>query len=284
MKKVIALILSFCFIFSAFAMAGITSSAEAYATEMPEQKEHGFITARDGAKIEYAIYGNLNAEPLVMLPCNGNDMHNFDNTLLPEMAEHFKVITVSPRGTGASERGEGALTFDVESDDLLFMLDELGIEKTHLFGFSDGGNLAIVFAVQHGDRVLSLIPMGANINDRGTKITNQIGIVFEYWILCIQAKLSDDPAIALQRDIKGMMVGQPVLKFKDLEKINVPTLNIYGESDMMYRTHSKKITKSIPGAKELMVKGGGHSSCFDYTHEILIPEILNFYTSNNFIK
>ena len=126
--------------------------------------------------------------------------------------------------------------------------------------------------------------MGANINDRGTKITNQIGIVFEYWILCIQAKLSDDPAIALQRDIKGMMVGQPVLKFKDLEKINVPTLNIYGESDMMYRTHSKKITKSIPSAKELMVKGGGHSSCFDYTHEILIPEILNFYTSNNFIK
>ena len=154
MKKVIALVLSFCFIFSAFAMAGITSSAETYATEMPEQKEHGFITARDGAKIEYAIYGNLNAEPLVMLPCNGNDMHNFDDTLLPEMAEHFKVITVSPRGTGASERGEGALTFDVESDDLLFMLDELGIEKTHLFGFSDGGNLAIVFAVQHGDRVL----------------------------------------------------------------------------------------------------------------------------------
>ena len=279
MKKVLCIILSMCFIFSVFSVAGIGSAAETYKTEMPEQKEHGFITARDGAKIEYAIYGNLNAEPLVMLPCNGNDMHNFDGTLLPEMAEHFKVITVSPRGTGQSERGEGELTFDVESDDLLCLLDELGIEKTHLFGFSDGGNLAIVFTVQHGDRVLSLIPMGANINDRGTKFTNQIGIVFEYWILCIQAKFSDDPAIALKRDIQGMMVGQPNLEFKDLKKINVPTLNIYGQSDMMYRTHSKKITKSIPGAKELMVKGGGHSSCFDYTHEILLPEILSFYES-----
>lgn len=274
MKKVISFVLALCFALSFFAL---TASAEEYATEMPEQKAYGFITARDGAKIEYAIYGDMDAEPLVMLPCNGNDMHNFDDTLLPEMAEHFKVITVSPRGTGASERGEGALTFDVESDDLLCMLDELGIEKTHIFGFSDGGNLAIVFTVQHGDRVLSLVPMGANINAWGTKITNQIGIVFEYWMLCIEAKNTNDPAVMLRRDIQGMMVGQPNLRFKDLKNINVPTLNIFGQGDMMYRTHSKLITKSIPGAKELMVRGGGHSSCFDYTHEILLPEILEFY-------
>ena len=279
MKKIISLFLAVAVIMTAFGMSGIASSAENYATEMPEQKYHGFITARDGAKIEYAIYGDMSAEPLVMLPCNGNDMHNFDNNLLPEMAELFMVITVSPRGTGQSERGEGELTFDVESDDLLCILDELGIEKTHLFGFSDGGNLALVFTVQHTDRVLSLIPMGANINAWGTKITNQIGIVLEYWILCIQAKYSDDPAVALKRDIQGMMVGQPNLKFSDLQKINVPTLNIFGQSDMMYRSHSKKITKSIPGAKELMVRGGGHSSCFDYTHEILLPEILSFYES-----
>ena len=121
--------------------------------------------------------------------------------------------------------------------------------------------------------------MGANINAWGTKITNQIGIVLEYWVLCIQAKYSDDPAVALKRDIQGMMVGQPNLKFSDLQKINVPTLNIFGQSDMMYRSHSKKITKSIPGAKELMVRGGGHSSCFDYTHEILLPAILDFYNN-----
>lgn len=274
MKKALCLLLSLVCAVSFFS---ISSAAEEYAMEMPEIKEHGFITARDGVKIEYGIYGDLSAEPLVMLPCNGNDMHNFDGNLLPEMAEHFKVITVSPRGTGKSERGEGKLTFDVESDDLLCLFDELGIEKAHLFGFSDGGNLAIVFAVQHGDRVLSLVPMGANINAWGTKITNQIGIVFEYWMLCIKAEITKDPAVALKRDIQGMMVGQPNLTFKDLKNISVPTLNIFGQSDMMYRTHSKQITKSIPGAEELMVKGGGHSSCFDYTHEILLPAILEFY-------
>lgn len=283
MKKSVSLLLVFAILVTSFAMFTFQASAEEYAIQMPEIKEHGFITARDGAKIEYGIYGNLTKDVLIMLPCNGNDMHNFDGTLLPELSEHFKVITVSPRGTGQSERGEGELTFDVEADDLLCLLDELEIEKAHFYGFSDGGNLALVFASKHTDRVLSLIPMGANINDRGTKFTNQIGIVFEYWILCIKAHFTDDPAVKLKRDIQGMMVGQPTLKFKDLEKINAPTLNIYGQSDMMYRSHSKKITNSIPGARELMVKGGGHSSCFDYTHEILLPAILGFYTENNFL-
>lgn len=284
MKKLLSLFLAFVIMATGFTAFSVASSAEEYANEMPEIKEHSFITARDGAKMEYGIYGDLTKDVLIMLPCNGNDMHNFDNTLLPELSKHFKVITFSPRGTGMSERGEGELTFDVEADDLLCLMDELGIEKAHFYGFSDGGNLALVFASKYTDRVSSLIPMGANINDRGTKITNQAGIVIEYWILCIKAYFTDDPAIKLQRDIKGMMVGQPTLKFKDLEKINVPTLNIFGESDMMYRTHSKRITKSIPGAQELMVKGGGHSSCFDYTHEILLPAILEFYAENNFVE
>ncbi len=284
MKKLISLFLVMAIMVTGLTMFSSSFSAEEYAKEMPEIKEHGFITARDGAKIEYGIYGDLSKDVLIMLPCNGNDMHNFDGTLLPELSKHFKVITVSPRGTGQSERGGCELTFDVEADDLLCLLDELKIEKAHFYGFSDGGNLALVFAVKHADRVLSLIPMGANINDRGTKFTNQIGIVFEYWFLCIKAYFTNDPAVKLKRDIQGMMVGQPTLEFEDLEKITAPTLNIYGQSDMMYRSHSKKITASIPGAKELMVKGGGHSSCFDYTHEILLPEILDFYKENNFVS
>ncbi len=273
MKKVLSVILAFCFAFSFFAL---TSSAEEYATEMPEQKVHGFVTARDGAKIEYAIYGDLSAEPLVMLPCNGNDMHNFDDTLLPEMAEYFKVITVSPRGTGQSERGEGKLTFDVESDDLLCMLDELGIGKTHLFGFSDGGNLAIVFAVNYPDRVLSLVPVGANISPLGTKINSQIPIVTKYIKYAIEAYFTKDPKIALKRDIQKMMVTQPSLKFRDLKKITAPTLNIYADDDMMWPWHSQRITKSIPGAIELRVPDSGHSDILEFKDE-LFTKMFEFY-------
>lgn len=281
MKRITAFTSAFALILTFLSLFSLNSSAEAYTYEkdMPEQLQYGFITASDGAKIEYAIYGDMSAQALVMLPCNGNSMHNFDGSVLPELAKHFKVITVSPRGTGNSERGTEKLTFDTESEDLLHLLDELGIEKTHLFGFSDGGNLAIVFTLQHQDRVLSLTAMGANINTLGTKLTNQIGIVFEYAVLCIKAKFSSDSEVALERDIQGMMVCQPKLKFKDLKEITVPALNIYGESDMMYRCHSKMITKSIPNAQELMVEGGGHSSCFKFSDTIILPKMLDFYGS-----
>lgn len=279
MKRITAFTSAFALILTFLSLFSANTSAETYEKDMPEQLQYGFITASDGAKIEYAIYGDMSAQPLIMLPCNGNSMHNFDGSVLPELAKHFKVITVSPRSTGNSERGTSKLTFDTESDDLLCLLDELSIEKTHIFGFSDGGNLAIVFTLQHQDRVLSLTAMGANINTMGTKLTNQIGIVFEYAMLCVKAKFTSDSETALKRDIQGMMVGQPKLKFKDLKEITVPTLNIYGESDMMYRCHSKMITKSIPNAQELMVEGGGHSSCFKFSDTVILPKMLDFYGS-----
>ncbi len=243
---------------------------------MPELIEYGFVDC-DGVQIEYGIYGQENGEPLLLLPSNGWDMHNFDGNVLPEMAKHFKVITVSPRGTGKSDYVEGTMNFDTMSDDLIKLLDHLKIEKTNIFGFSDGGNLGFVFTVNHQDRVKSLAVMGANINTFGTKTFNQIGIVFKYISLSITALITDDIEDKRRRDIQGMMVGQPSLTFDDISQIKVPVLNIYGESDMMKRWHSKKITKSIEGAQELMVVGGGHSSCFDYTETVINPALLEFY-------
>lgn len=268
MKKTVSIILMICFVFSSFSVFGLTSFAEEYATEMPEQKEYGFVTMDDGVKIEYGIYGDLNAEPIVLLPCNGGEMHNLDGSVLPELARHFKVIAVSPRGTGNSGRGECELTFEREAQDLACMLDEMGIGKAHFFGYSDGGNLAIVFAVNYPDRVLSLVPVGANISPWGTKINSQIPIVIRYIEYAIEAYFTKDPEIALKRDIQKMMVTQPSLKFKDLEKITAPTLNIYADDDMMWPWHSQRITKSIPGATELRVPDSGHSDILEFKDEL----------------
>lgn len=268
MKKVLALILSLCFIFSSFSVVGITSSAETYKTEMPEMKKYGFVTADDGIQIEYGIYGDESNEPMVVLPCNGGEMHNLDGSVLPELAEHFMVIAVSPRGTGNSGRGDCELTFEREAKDLICLLDELEIEKAHFFGYSDGGNLAIVFAVNYPDRVKSLVPVGANISPWGTKINSQIPIVVKYIKYAIEAYFTKDPEIALKRDIQKMMVTQPSLKFSDLEKITAPTLNIYADDDMMWPWHSQRITKSIPGASELRVPDSGHSDILEFRDEL----------------
>lgn len=271
MKKIFAFITAFSLLFS----VSFTASANTV-IPMPEQLEYGFVEC-NGIEMEYAVYGVEDGEELLLLPPNGGDMHSLDGSVLPGLAEHYKVITVSPRGTGNSGRGEGKLTFEVMSEDLLVFLDTLEIEKVHIFGFSDGGNLGFVFTLAHQDRVKSLAVMGSNINTLGTNTFDQLQITWQYIVLCVEAWFTGDPDIALRRDIKGMMVGQPSLTFKDISEIKVPVFNIYGEHDMIQRWHSRMITRSIDGARELMVIGGGHSTCFDYTDSVILPALLEFY-------
>lgn len=254
----------------------ISPASYAASEDMPEMIEYGFVDCGD-VKIEYGIYGLQDGEPLLLLPPNGGDMHCFDGSILPEMSKHFKVITVSPRGTGKSGWLEGTMNFETMAEDLIKLLDYLKIEKTKIFGFSDGGNLGVVFTLAHQERVESLVIMGSNINTWGTNTFDQIQITYQYIVLCVEAWIKGDEETKIRRDIKGMMVGQPSLTFKDVSAIKVPVLNIYGEHDMIQRWHSKKITKSIEGAEELMIIGGGHSTCFDYTDTIINPALLDFY-------
>lgn len=254
----------------------ISPASYAASEDMPEMIEYGFVDCGD-VKIEYGIYGLQDGEPLLLLPPNGGDMHCFDGSILPEMSKHFKVITVSPRGTGKSGWVEGTMNFETMAEDLIKLLDYLKIEKTKIFGFSDGGNLGVVFTLAHQERVESLVIMGSNINTWGTNTFDQIQITYQYIVLCVEAWIKGDEETKIRRDIKGMMVGQPSLTFKDISAIKVPVLNIYGEHDMIQRWHSKKITKSIEGAEELMIIGGGHSTCFDYTDTIINPALLDFY-------
>ncbi len=273
MKKIFritALILVFSFVFCCVPVSYASDSA------MPETIEYGFVDCGD-IKMEYGIYGVENGEPLLLLPPNGGDMHCFDDSILPEMSKHFKVITVSPRGTGKSGWVDGTMNFETMAEDLIKLLDYLNIEKTKIFGFSDGGNLGFVFTLAHQDRVESLVVMGSNINTWGTNTFDQIQITYQYIVLCVEAWIKGDDETKIRRDIKGMMVGQPSLTFKDIAEIKVPVLNIYGEHDMIQRWHSKMITRSIEGAEELMVVGGGHSTCFEYTDTVINPALLDFY-------
>lgn len=273
MKKFICILISVLIAYSFSTISFAETSVP-----MPDIKEYGFIDCGD-VKVEYGIYGVEDGQPLLLLPCNGADMHSFDDSILPEMAKYYKVITISPRGTGKTERGPDMLNFEDMAEDLVKVLDYLKIEKTNIFGFSDGGNLGMVFTVNHPERVNSLVIMGSNINPLGTNTFDQIEIIFEYIFLSIKAMFTGDEADILKRDIQGLMVYQPNLTFKDLKNIKVPVLNIYGEHDMIKRIHSKRITRSIDGAQELMIIDGGHSTCFEQTDTVINPALLEFYNN-----
>lgn len=68
-------------------------------------------------------------------------------------ADHFRVIAVDTRGHGESPRGTGPFTLSRFAEDLKSFFDQHGISKCHLLGFSDGGNVALLFALKYPDRV-----------------------------------------------------------------------------------------------------------------------------------
>ncbi len=273
MKKVLSVLLALVMIAAIIPTAFADTSVP-----MPQIKEYGFVNCGD-VNIEYGIYGVEDGQPLLLLPPNGGDMHCFDGSILPEMAKHYKVITVSPRGTGNSDKGEERLSFENMAIDTIKVLNYLEISKVNIFGFSDGGNLGMVINHMYPQRVNSLVVMGSNINPLGTGTFDQISIIWKYLGLAIKAFFTQDYEDIRRRDIQGLMVYQPNLSFADLREFDVPFLNIYGENDMIKRIHSKRITWSVEGAQELMIVGGGHSTCFEYTDTIINPALLEFYSN-----
>jgi pimeloyl-ACP methyl ester carboxylesterase len=237
--------------------------------------DYGFFN-HDGLDFEYHVSGNENGEALVMLNGNGGDYHCFEGDLYVPLSEHFRIIRFSTRGTGKTPLGDKHLTFPLFCDDLKALLDHLGVEGASFFGFSDGGNLAMCFAVAYPQYVERLAVFGSNLNTRGTKTGDQLGIIKDHGIYAIKAAITKDPQWIRKREIEGMMVGQPKLNYKKLSAIKVPFLNVFGEHDMIKRRHSRKITKAVEGAEEVMVLNGGHSTAFRKTDFLILPVVKKF--------
>ena len=237
--------------------------------------DYGFFD-HDGLSFEYQVSGNPDGKALVMLNGNGGDYHCFEGDLYVPLSEYFKIIRFSTRGTGKTPLGDKHLTFELFCDDLKALLDYLGVEGASFFGFSDGGNLAMCFAVAYPQYVERLAVFGSNLNTRGTKTGDQLGIIKDHGIYAIKAAITKDPQWIRKREIEGMMVGQPKLNYKKISEIKVPFLNVFGEHDMIKRSHSRKITKSVKGAEEVMVLNGGQSTAFRKTDFLILPVVKRF--------
>ncbi len=237
--------------------------------------DYGFFE-NDGLSFEYQVSGNPDGEALVMLNGNGGDYRCFEGDLYVPLSQYFKIIRFSTRGTGKTPLGDKKLTFELFSDDLKALLDYLGVESANVCGFSDGGNLGMVFAVTYPQYVKRLAVFGSNLNTRGTKTLDQLGIIKDHAIYALKAKATKDPEWIRRREIEGMMVGQPKLNYKKLSAIKVPFLNCFGEFDMIKRSHSRRITKAVEGAEEIIVLNGGHSTAFRKTDFLILPVVKNF--------
>ena len=198
-------------------------------------------------------YRELGAgEPLILLHGNGEDGSYFEHQM-DAFASRFRVIALDTRGHGRSPRGEAPFTIRQFADDLLAFMDERGIERAHLLGFSDGGNIALVFALAHPERVGKLVLNGANLDAGGVKPSVQLPIEAGYRVTSLFARWS--ARARRNAEMLGLMVNDPNIAPEELAALSAPTLVVAGTKDMIKEEHTRLIARSIPGAELVFVEG-----------------------------
>jgi len=210
----------------------------------------------DCGDVRIACYDTGQGEPLVLLHGNGEDS-TYWKAQIPEFSRFYRVLAVDNRGHGKSESGERGLSFALMTEDLRQVLQARGVAHAHLIGFSDGGNLAIQFALTYPEMVDKLILNGANIEMfRGVKPSVQLPIYPLYGILCVLAHVSR--RAAHKRDVLGLMVHPYGVKMEDLERITAPTLLLVGEHDVIRPKQTKEMAAHIPHCHVEVFRDGDH--------------------------
>ena len=198
--------------------------------------------------LHFAVRGS--GKPLILLHGNGESGDYFKHQMEP-FAAHFQVFALDTRGHGQSPRGFALFTLGQFADDLCVFLREHGIEKAHILGFSDGGNIALLFALRHPEMVDKLILNGANLFPAGVKKSVQLPIVLGYRI----AKLFKSDEAIRNAETLALMVNEPKIDPAELQQITAETLVIAGTHDMIRDKHTKLIAASLPNAKLVLLNG-----------------------------
>lgn len=194
--------------------------------------------------------------PMVLLHGNGGNSSSFFYIVNHFMRKR-RVITVDTRGHGCSPKGTGDFTLKRFADDLKELLDGMGIGKADIVGYSDGGNIAMLFALKYRDRVSSMVLNGANVFPEGLEEKDLKWITKSY--KSAKKALRRNPQDAKARemyDLMSLMVKEPHITPEELSTLDIPTLVLVGSRDAIKPSHTQLIADSIKGARLCTVKGG----------------------------
>lgn len=188
--------------------------------------------------------------PLILLHGNGED-HNYFEYQMEPFAEHYRVLAVDTRGHGQSPRGDAPFTLFQFAEDLKDFLDEQGIDRCHVLGFSDGANVALLFALKYPQYVDKLVLNGANLYYDGLVDWLRWEIA-EKWN---RLKDNPEPWARAEWELQDLMMTQPDIDPERLCEIDLPTLVIAGDDDVIQQEHTRMIADAIPGSRLEILQG-----------------------------
>jgi pimeloyl-ACP methyl ester carboxylesterase len=246
------------------------------------QRVEGSHFDSEGVRIHFTDEGS--GTPLVLL--HGFAVNADLNWRLPGLTEalarEFRVISMDLRGHGLSGKPhDPELYGDAMAQDVIALLDHLGIEKAHLAGYSLGGIITLKLATTHPDRLLSASPLGAgweNPEDstflialagiadalesgRGVPPLSASlggdreppGFLHTLWVRVMTGCLNDGPALAaMVRGIRGLTVEREALS-----RISVPVCSIVGTRDPM-KAGVDAMVGVVPDHTVVFLEGADH--------------------------
>jgi 3-oxoadipate enol-lactonase len=204
---------------------------------------------------------------------------------LPDLERRYRVLRFDNRGVGRTGVPSGPYTIEQMADDAIAVLDAAGVERAHIVGASLGGVIVQHLALEHPDRVLSLVlactgPAGAEHVPPDPEATAmavarasltpeeaaEVAVPFVYAKATSREMIDEDFAIRarIPTTPKGysnqlMAILSYTGSAPRLNEISVPTLVMTGTEDRLVNPeNSTFLAECIGGAKLVRIEGASH--------------------------
>lgn len=207
----------------------------------------------NGVKLYYEVYGE--GEPLLMLHGNNSNMGRFSNQV-DVLSKKYKVIGLDSRGQGKSTSNDTKITYELMAEDVNTFLEKMQLKKVNILGWSDGGNTAVILAMQHPDKVNKMAITGTVLYNDNSSVTSKTNKILRQ-----QVKEMEDRGVLksnMNYRMKMLLLTEPHINPDALESIEAPTLVMAGQHDIIKERHTKLIADKIPDSKLVIFKGAGH--------------------------
>jgi 3-oxoadipate enol-lactonase len=231
-------------------------------------------------RLDHRLHGRGGAPALVLANSLGTRQQLWSRQL-PELTEHFRVLTYDHPGHGSSELPDEPFTVEAFAHGLLGLLDELALERVSFCGTSLGGLVGMALALEAPERVERLVlsctsahlgpPAGWEERARLVRAKGMEAIAETVVVRWFTPELSRDEPETLAR-FRAMLVATPAEGYarccealavwdarERLSKISVPTLVIAGAEDPATPVeHAELLASRIPAARLLVLEHAAH--------------------------
>jgi pimeloyl-ACP methyl ester carboxylesterase len=240
----------------------------------------------NGLELYYEVHGELREgkPPLVLLHGGGDTIQTSFGRILPELARSRHVIAFERQGYGhTADILDRPFSFEQFADDTVALLDYLQIAGADLFGFSNGGTIALHVAIRHPERVRKLVLASAFFSHGAAEPAFWGGF----------AAATPDAMPAILRDAYLEVAPRPenfesffykgvnlMRTFRDIPEetmraIGAPALIACGDSDVMRPEHAVEEYRLLRHAQLAILPGTQHMELTSRT-EWLVPMIERF--------